>query len=69
MTTTDGKSSTIKFHDHGENQEGFIVIRNFDDKVAICLSLQENGDVEALIGKDVVHEIIEALKTAATTTP
>lgn len=69
MTTTDDNSSTIKFFDHGENQEGFIVIRDFDDKVAICLSLQENGDVEALIEKDVVREILEALKTATTVTP
>ena len=69
MTTTSDKSITIKFHDHGENQEGFMVIRRFDDRVAICLSLEENGDVEALVEKDVVRELMEALRTAATTTP
>ncbi len=69
MTTMDENNSTIKFYDHGENQEGFIAIRKFGDKVAICLSLEENGDVEALIEEEVVREILEALKTATTTTP
>jgi hypothetical protein len=59
-------STTITFHDHAEGQEGFAVVRRFDDKVAICLSLETNGDVEALIGKAVVQKLITALQAAIT---
>jgi len=68
MTTTNEDSTIIKFYDHGEKQNGFFVVRKFDDKVAICLSLEENGDVEALIENEVVSKLLEALKTASTTT-
>ena len=64
MTTMDEDSTTITFRDHAENQEGFAVIRRFGDKVAICLSLEENGDVEALIEKEVVERLIDSLKLA-----
>jgi hypothetical protein len=64
MTTTDDNSTTITFRDHAENQEGFAIIRRFEGKVAICLSLEENGDVEALIEKEVVERLIESLKSA-----
>jgi hypothetical protein len=56
--------TTIVFHDHAENQEGFAVVRRFEDKVAVCLSLETNGDVEALIDKVVVQELIAALQDA-----
>jgi hypothetical protein len=68
MNKNDKNNSTIKFHDHGENQKGFIVVRRFEDKVAICLSLEENGDVEALVEKEVVSELLEALKKATMAT-
>ena len=64
MTTNDENSTTIRFRDHAENQEGFAVIRRFGDKVAICLSLEEDGDVEALIEKEVIERLIESLKLA-----
>ena len=59
-------STTITFHDHAENQEGFAVVRRFDDKVAVCLSLETNGDVEALMEKEVVQKLITALQEAIT---
>ena len=55
-------STTISFRDHGENQEGFFVIRRFDDRVSICLSLETNGDVEALVGRGDVAKLIVALQ-------
>lgn len=61
---TDNNSTTILFRDHADNQEGFVIIRKFGDKVAICVSLKENGDVEALIEKEVVERLIESLKSA-----
>lgn len=64
MTTTDENSTTISFRDHAENQDGFAVVRRFEDKVAICLSLEENGDVEVLIEREVVERLIEALRSA-----
>ena len=64
MTTTDGNSTTITFRDNAENQEGLVVIRRFEDKVAICLSLEKNGDVEALVEREVVERLIEALNSA-----
>lgn len=59
-----GKTRTIIFHDYGEGQSGVAVVRAFEDKVALCLSLESNGDVEALLDKEVVEKLIEALKTA-----
>ena len=66
MTATDDNSTTITFRDQAENQEGVVVIRRFDDKVAICLSLEHNGDIEALMETEVVQRLIEALKSAIT---
>ena len=57
-------ATTIRFHDHAENQDGIAVVRRFDDKVAICVSLETNGDVEALIEKAIVQELIAALQEA-----
>ncbi len=57
-----GDSTIIKFQDHAENQEGFILIRRFDDKVAVCLSLETNGDVEVLIDKMIVQKLINVLQ-------
>ena len=59
-------STTITFRDHAENQEGFAVVRRFEDKVSVCLSLETNGDVEALIEKEVVQKLIAALQEAIT---
>lgn len=44
----------IKFHDHADDQEGFVSVRKFEDKIFVCLSLETNGDAEALIEKEVV---------------
>jgi len=57
-------SITVKFHDHSENQEGFAVVRKFQGRVSICLSLERNGDVEALVDNDVVQGLIDALQQA-----
>lgn len=64
MTTNSGKDTTITFYDYGEGQRGVAVVRQFEDKVALCLSLEDDGDVEALLDKEAVEKLIEAMRDA-----
>ncbi len=57
-------SMAIHFHDFGEDQEGFFAVRRIGDKVALCLSLERNGDVEALLDKEAVIKFIHSLTDA-----
>ena len=66
MTTNSDKDKTITFYDYGESQNGVAVVRQFEDKVALCLSLEHDGDVEALLDREVVEKLIEAMRDAMT---
>lgn len=66
MTTNSDQDKTITFYDYGEGQSGVAVVRQFEDKVAICLSLEEDGDVEALLDREAVEKIIEAMRNVMT---
>jgi hypothetical protein len=57
-------SASLTFQDHGENQTGYLCVRTFGNQVAISLSLEKDGDVEALIDKSVVEKLIEMLQTS-----
>ena len=57
--------ATITFTDHGGHQQACAIVRRVDGKVALCLSLQRDGDVEATLDRDVVEELIQALQLAA----
>ena len=66
MAMNDSKGRTITFYDYGESQNGVVVVRQFEDKVALCLSLEHDGDVEALVDREVVETLIEAMRDAMT---
>ena len=55
---------TIDFEEHGDGGHGVLIIRKCGEQVAICLSLEENGDNEALIDKEVAERLIKALENA-----
>lgn len=55
---------TIEFEDLGEGGRGVLIVRQYGEQVALCLSLEENGDCEALIKKEVAERLINALRQA-----
>jgi len=56
--------ATTLFHDHAEDQEGVLVVRKWEDKVGVCLSLRNDGDFEAFFDRDVAQKLIAALQDA-----
>ena len=57
-------STTVKFHDYEEQQEGFFVVRKFGDRLSLAFSLEKNGDFEALIDRRAAEELVEAIQKA-----
>ena len=53
--------ATINFVDPGSLQEGVAIVRTTGSHVLLCLSLRENGDVEAVLPFDIATVIAEAL--------
>ena len=55
---------TIKFVDADSQEEALAVIRAIAGQIALCLSLQQNGDVEVFFGPEEGERLIEALRQA-----
>lgn len=56
--------ATITYMDSGENEEACAIIRKVGNKVALCISLKSNGDIETILEKNDVLKLIEALNVA-----
>lgn len=55
---------TIKFEERGDGGQGMMIVRQCDSQVSFCISLEDNGDIEALIDKEVAERLIKALSEA-----
>jgi len=55
------KPITVNFHDLTENQAGQIIVRRVGDNVAICVTLEEDGDIEVLVERKTVEKLNQAL--------
>ena len=58
-------SVTIEFYDEVAQDKACVIIRNVSGRVAICLSLMSDGDVEVSLTSDQVDQVIEALRKAS----
>lgn len=56
---------TIEYIDSDNKEEAYIIIRQCDDHVAICLSLLSQGDIESLMDKQTTLRLIDALTKAS----
>lgn len=53
--------ATFNFLDQAEKQTACFVIRAWEDKVAIGLSLERNGDAEAVIDREQARSLAMAI--------
>jgi len=54
-------SITLNFRDALTSENIYFFLRHTDDGVALCLSQETNGDLEVVIAKSDVKELITAL--------
>ena len=52
---------TIEFEDHGVGGRGVLIVRQCGEQVALCVSLEDGGDVEVMLNKKVVERLINSL--------
>ena len=57
--------ATVEFVDPSSQQEGVVIVRIVDGRVALCLSLQTDGDVETVLSVEDASTIARALLKAA----
>lgn len=58
------ETATIMIRDVDSSDEAVAIVRYDQDRVALCLSLKSNGDVEIVMSKADAGKLIEALKKA-----
>lgn len=56
--------ATIEFFDEESQDAACVIVRRCGDKVALCVSLRADGDVEAFLGRDVAERLLRALEEA-----
>ena len=56
--------ATINFVDKAESQNACMIIRRYGQDVALCVSLESDGDVEVLISAEDAKKLIVALEEA-----
>jgi hypothetical protein len=56
--------ASMKFFDIGTSQEGIAIVRRVDGNVALCISLQEDGDLETHLPLEVARLLGETLLKA-----
>ncbi len=56
--------ATINFIDAEEGGEGIVILRAKKDKVAICLSLLEENDIEVFLNSSDSEKVLNALQAA-----
>ncbi|MEM9773966.1 MAG: hypothetical protein AAF902_05265 [Chloroflexota bacterium] len=54
----------IEFIDQADQGKGIVKIQATDDEVRFCISLEEDGDIEVFLHRDVAFQIIEELESA-----
>jgi len=65
MRTEIQNIDTIEFEEQGDGGRGVMIVRRSGEQVAICVTLEESGDYEVLIDKEVVERFVKALQQAA----
>jgi hypothetical protein len=58
------EAATIKFIELDTSSEALAIVRYDQASVAVCLSVQSNGDVEVVMRKEDARALLEALRTA-----
>ncbi len=54
----------IQLTDQGSGQNGFVVIRAGERQVALGLSLEEDGDIEIVMDREIAEQVEAALRQA-----
>ncbi len=52
------------FRDGSEAQQALAIVRCGGGQIALCLSLESNGDVEVTMDKSLTEQLIDALTQA-----
>jgi hypothetical protein len=55
---------TIRFQDAESAHKAVVIVRFDEDHVALCLSLEHDGDVEAVMSKEDARNLVKALVRA-----
>jgi hypothetical protein len=58
------ESTTIEFRDVETSEEAVAIVRHDENKIALCLSLRSNGDIEVVMAKADGRRLVEALTRA-----
>lgn len=58
------EAASIIFHDLESSEEAVVIVRYDTEKIALCLSLEKDGDVEVVMDKANTKRLIEALNKA-----
>jgi hypothetical protein len=61
------EAASIKIRDFESSEEALAIVRYDGSRVALCLSLKSDGDVEVVMNKADAGKLIEALKKATST--
>jgi hypothetical protein len=56
--------ATIQFVDDDSKEEALAIVRTIDHRVALCLSLHTNGDVEVIMQTQDCQKLLQALQEA-----
>jgi hypothetical protein len=56
--------ATIEFNDHGDGGKGYIFVRTWNEYTALAVSIIENGDLEVVLDRSVIEQLVEALQSA-----
>ena len=62
------ESATITFKDADSSDDAVAIVRYDESRVALCLSLKSDGDLEVVMKKEDVGKLIEALKKSVNQT-
>lgn len=58
------EAATIQFIDAETSDKGCVIVRYDTDTVALCLSLESNGDIEISMKRQDAQALFAAMKTA-----
>ena len=56
--------ATIEFFDDESKDDACVIVRRCRDKVALCVTLRSNGDVEAFLDRRSAERLLHALEEA-----
>jgi hypothetical protein len=56
--------ATLTFRDADSSEEAIAVIRAGQNRIALCLSLSSNGDVEVILTQTAARDFIAAMNQA-----